>query len=195
MPLRDVKGQPSRLLNIRTGEVVCPDKQVQYAAVSYVWGQWEEQLDKMLHRLSSVMEPTRLEFVWIDQKCIDQTSGADKETEIKKMRAYYEEAAITFVMVPEWSTTFTWELAGFVMNKEQVTKAVAEVEALKDTEWMSRVWTVQEALLSRRVVFVGTIDAKSAVELAIARTLYEVSQTAHENVHAHGILGRMASTE
>ncbi|KAG9184986.1 hypothetical protein G6011_11816 [Alternaria panax] len=184
MPIPGVKGKPSRLLDVKTGEVVSPDEPVQYAAVSYVWRQWEGKLHEMLRRLKDAMEPTGLSLAWIDQKCIIQTSDIDKGAEIERMGQYYDEAAVTFVMVPEWSSTFIWELAGFVMNKAQATKARAEVEALENTMWMSRVWTGQEALLSRRTVFVGECEIKSAVELSIASRLDKVLGSACENVHA-----------
>ena len=184
MPIRNVTGQPSRLLNVHTRKVVRPDQLVQYAAVSYVWGQWEGNLDGMLQKLEGVMKPTGFIFAWIDQECINQTSDADKKTEIKRMREYYRNAAITFVMVPEWSTTFTWELPGFVVEGKQAANAIAEVKALERTVWASRVWTAQEALLSRRVVFVGKSDVKSAVELAVASASFEVSSSGHARVHA-----------
>ncbi|KAF3013925.1 hypothetical protein E8E14_001653 [Neopestalotiopsis sp. 37M] len=87
------------------------------------------------------------------------------------MRGYYAQAAITYVMVPEWSPTFTWEVDGFSMNDEQAARAGKEVEALRTTTWASRVWTFEEASLSGRTVFVGKNVAKSAVELAVATAL------------------------
>lgn len=189
MPLRFKMCQPSRLVRVQSGEVVCPQQPVQYAAVSYAWGQWKD-IEGMLGKLRSVMGPIGLFYAWIDQKCIIQDSEADKRTEIKRMREYYAQAAITYVMVPEWSTTFTWELAGFVMNKKQAVKAAADVRALKETEWASRVWTMQEALLSGRTVFVGRSQVKSAVELAVARSLNFLS--GDENGHVHAAWRRKA---
>lgn len=167
VPLRRTKGQPSRLFNVQSGEVVYPEQPVQYAAVSYALSQWAD-IEAMLCRLRSVMEPTGVIYVWIDQRCITE---ADKTAEIRKMKDYYEKAAITYVMVPEWSTTFSWKLAGFVMRSDQVHQAATEVQALEKTVWASRVWTVQEALLSRRIVFLGRNEEKSATELAVAREL------------------------
>jgi hypothetical protein len=184
MPMHDVVGQPSRLLNLQTGEVFTPRQPVQYAAVSYVWAQWAGRLDAMLLELKDLAKPMGLEFAWLDQKCIDQTSVSDKAVEIKRMGEYYSHAAITFVMVPEWSTSFTWELAGFAMTKEEAAKANAEINALKETAWISRVWTFQEALLSNRVVFVGRAVAKSAVELAIVEELGETPHDVHGYLHA-----------
>lgn len=183
MPLRSTAGQPSRLVCVQSGEVVCPKKPVQYAAVSYAWGQWND-MKAMLCRLRSVMGPIGLVYAWIDHKCIIQDSDADKRAEIKRMREYYAQAAITYVMVPEWSTTFSWEISGFVMSKEQAVRAAAEIRALKETEWASRVWTMQEALLSGRTVFVGRSEVKSAVELAVARSLKFLSGDANGHVHA-----------
>lgn len=183
IPLRDTVGQPSRLVHVQSGKVVYPQQPVQYAAVSYAWGQWID-MEAMLCKLRSVMGPVKLIYTWIDQKCIIQDSEADKRAEIKRMREYYAQAAITYVMVPDWSTTFTWELAGFVMSKEQAVMAAAEIRALKETEWASRVWTMQEALLSGRTVFVGRSEVKSAVELAVARSLNFLSGDANGHVHA-----------
>lgn len=183
MPLRCTVGQPSRLVRVQSGEVVCPNQPVQYAAVSYAWGQWKD-IEGMLGKPRSLMGPIGLLYAWIDQKCIIQDSEADKRAEIRRMREYYAQAAITYVMVPEWSTTFSWEVSGFVMSKEQAVRAAAEIRALKETEWASRVWTMQEALLSGRTVFVGRSRVKSAVELAVARSLNFLSGDANGHVHA-----------
>jgi hypothetical protein len=187
MPMHDVVGQPSRLLNLQTGEVFTPQEPVQYAAVSYVWSQWSDQLEAMILELKDLAKPMGLDFAWIDQKCIDQTSASDKAAEIKRMGEYYSHAAITFMMVPEWSTSFTWELAGFVLTKREAVKAISDINALKETAWMSRVWTVQEAILSHRVIFVGKGVAKSAVELAIVEKLGQMPHDVDEYLHASWI--------
>lgn len=170
-PLRCTMGQPSRLFNVQSGEVVYPEQPVQYAAVSYALSQWTD-IEAMLCRLRSVMEPTGVIYAWIDQWCITE---ADKTAEIRRMECYYKQAAITYVMVPDWNTTFTWELAGFVMLSGQARKAATEIQALEETVWASRVWTVQEAVLSRRIVFLGRNVQKSATELAVARDLNRLS--------------------
>ncbi|KAF7522684.1 hypothetical protein G7054_g12040 [Neopestalotiopsis clavispora] len=120
MPLRDTMGQPSKLVQIQTSDkvrpeqpvqftVVRPKQPVQYAAVSYAWSQWGDIKD-MLCRLRSMIEAAGLEYCWIDQLCIDQESDDDKEAEVRRMGDYYAQAAITYVMVPEWSPTFTSKL-------------------------------------------------------------------------------------
>lgn len=141
VPLRDTMGQPSKLIRLRLGNKVHPDKPVQYdvvrpeqpvqyAAVSYVWAQWKDITD-VLRRLWGLMERSGLIYCWTDQLCIDQDSPDEKEAEIRRMRDYYSQAAITYVMVPDWSSIFTWELAGFSMSYRQVYIAVEEVRKLK----------------------------------------------------------------
>ncbi|ETS75717.1 hypothetical protein PFICI_12661 [Pestalotiopsis fici W106-1] len=182
IPLRDTIGQPSRLVLLQFSDeihpeqpvqyaVVRPEQPVQYAAVSYAWAQCKK-IEDILCRLRMLMEPVGLVYLWIDQLCIDQKSEYDKRVEVGRMGDYYAQAAVTYVMVPEWSPTFTWELAGFRMSSQQAAKAFTEVEALETTSWASRVWTMQEAMLSGRTVFVGRSQAKSAAELAIAYRLH-----------------------
>jgi hypothetical protein len=178
LPLHDTVGKPSRLVHMQTSKdmhpvqsvqytVMRPQQPVRYAAVSYAWAQWKT-VDDMLCRLKGLMKASGLEYCWIDQQCIDQNSEADKAAEIRRMGNYYAQAAITYVMVPEWSVTFTWELDGFCMSHWQAARAVEEVGNLEKTKWARRVWTLQEASLSGRTVFVGRNVIKSAAELAVA---------------------------
>ena len=87
-----------------------------YIAISYVWGEWKDRPENQLpnwhavrHRLLSVVEsdaPEDLQAVtkketsiWIDAKCIDQDSDADKAYWIPRMDSVYLEARCTILLL------------------------------------------------------------------------------------------------
>ncbi|KAI9490491.1 hypothetical protein BDB00DRAFT_551519 [Zychaea mexicana] len=90
-----------------------------------------------------------IKYLWFDQMCINQDDPQAKHQEIHLMHNIYSNAYCTVVLLPEIRTlvsrmpgTRTFRIAGFS-------------ERSPEPEWLQRLWTFEEALQSRKMLFVG----------------------------------------
>ncbi|KAK3489717.1 heterokaryon incompatibility protein-domain-containing protein [Neurospora crassa] len=106
-------------------------------------------------------------YLWVDQYCIDQNDVDDKHAQIGNMAAIYEGAYATIVAFS--ATDSACGLPG-VRNlarkpyfsvahpKHSVSalrpSAISSEELVTSSVWMTRGWTYQEAILSRRLLIV-----------------------------------------
>jgi hypothetical protein len=90
---------PRRLIRISDGNVVEHPPAKKYGCLSYVWNQWE--LGNMLPKVLELSRNVGLEWLWINQLCIDQQSAKEKSIEVGVIGDYYSGAAITLALVPE----------------------------------------------------------------------------------------------
>ncbi|QGI75163.1 hypothetical protein CEK25_000069 [Fusarium fujikuroi] len=110
-------------------------------------------------------------FIWVDSLCIIQDSkGADKEIEIGQMTQVYTHAAFTIAArrAPDAHTGFLHrrsvpsgttivEFRGEDGETRQCTLTFEAAERDEDQNFLdTRGWTLQEYLLSRRLVIIGT---------------------------------------
>lgn len=103
-----------RLIDCKTRKIVRPSSWVEYAALSYVWG--EPGLGKTIQKvddlvihdipgsLSKTIEDSMdvakslgIWYLWVDRYCIDQTSPGDKHHQIQQMDAIYKSAQLTII--------------------------------------------------------------------------------------------------
>ncbi|KAH8707084.1 heterokaryon incompatibility protein-domain-containing protein, partial [Phaeosphaeriaceae sp. PMI808] len=101
-------------------------------------------------------------YLWVDKFCIDQNNLKDKHHQIKSMDAVYENAVATIVAASGDGADCGLPGVGPVprspqptacTNGKRLVSTLPHVSiALKDTIWMSRGWTYQEAMLSRRCI-------------------------------------------
>jgi hypothetical protein len=128
-------------------------------------------------------ELARTHYCWIDTWCIDQNDSEDKHRQIPMMGKVYKNANVVVVTVKH-KFTFTqsyWnELVhslgipfGLVRDPntcniietrnylrtaqfiDNVEKACEVLREFRNLEWMKRVWTAQEYILARRLVYIG----------------------------------------
>ncbi|KAI8148993.1 heterokaryon incompatibility protein-domain-containing protein [Fennellomyces sp. T-0311] len=108
-----------------------------------------------------------IEYIWYDKMCIDQTDKIKKHTEIKQMHEIYRNARFAVAMIPEMSVPdgikkVSWtsglkNLARVVKNEHFSERAAIEkcIQAICNSEWFKRMWTLEEAIMSNHIVFVG----------------------------------------
>lgn len=113
-------------------------------------------------------------WLWIDILCIDQENDNDKSIEISKMRQYYIEADICLVVLDDIDECLLGELNTFYIQSEWAEKRYKgqegnmlltkheedmciqicnEANKLANSIWFSRIWTLQELLLPKDVLF------------------------------------------
>lgn len=159
-------------------------KEKGYVAVSHVWGDqkiysamelgvngvdWKIPLSdpNKIRRLVDAMEYYEREYCWWDILCMPQDKQDEINEEIPFMGDYYSGAGITLVLsdesyivsedYPKWR-----DMASNIM-KDDRDPTVGETAWMlngpvlldfRGDKWFTRVWTLQEAVLSKRVILV-----------------------------------------
>jgi hypothetical protein len=167
--------KPLKVIDCQSRKVVNFPLNVRYLALSYVWGSEQSAKstinqdmlpDTIPTTISDAMEVTLqlgLQFLWVDRYCIPQDQEAIKHTEIRHMDLIYRGAAATIVVCSGMSPWYGLPGCSSRLRSgsdririgDQVLFSVPsdpryEIEA---SNWMSRAWTYQEGLLSRRRIF------------------------------------------
>ncbi|KAF3762961.1 HET-domain-containing protein, partial [Cryphonectria parasitica EP155] len=162
-PLRLIDVQQDDPNTIRL-DTTTSDEHLQYVALSYCWG--GDQLGKTLRAnldtrtegfsLSdspatirdavSVTRQLGVRFIWIDSLCIVQDDDDDKNIEITRMHDIYQHAAVTLSAARATSSQ-----QGFL----NVCSPPLLMEPIH-----SRAWTMQEHVLSRRLLIFGTFGVR-----------------------------------
>lgn len=136
---------------------------------------------------------------WIDSICINQDDSQEKGSQVALMQAIYSRAGITIVWLGESSADSDgamdfipalWHLrqkfdAGAVesaLRQERFSSNWEAVENLFVRRWWSRVWTVQEFVLARRLSFWCGLKTVRRIEFAAALQLFH-------NCRRHQALG------
>lgn len=163
---------PSKLIDCRTLRLVEARPSYDYVALSYVWGQQQHHMQSSDYPKCLLDFPTTIrdavtvtyelgyQYLWVDRYCIDQNDSTEKHGQIQQMGAIYNTASLTIMAaagsdaehglpgvskkresIPPTTTIFGWTINGFPDNP---------IKTIRDSVWMTRAWTYQEALLSRR---------------------------------------------
>ncbi|KAI8143278.1 hypothetical protein BJV82DRAFT_657230 [Fennellomyces sp. T-0311] len=82
-----------------------------------------------------------IKYIWYDQMCIDQKNHDMKAHEIHQMHLIYQNARCTLALVPELEADNTYN--------------IANIDILPDCQWSKRIWTLEEAYMSKHTLFVG----------------------------------------
>ncbi|KAI9246893.1 hypothetical protein BDA99DRAFT_259564 [Phascolomyces articulosus] len=147
--------------------------------------------------IKQVCKDFDIDYIWYDKICIDQNDKAAKHAEIARMHKIYQNAFYTVAMIPEMSipegfedTVITWkDTWGTLTGDDDVEKHSVMEKCLVDigqSQWLQRLWTLEEAIMSKYIVFVGrnahlwntwrVFDAGTAgslnIDSEISKTLY-----------------------
>lgn len=152
---RESTVHPPRLYDTRAMAVVEGLRVSHYIALSYCWDEWSNEVS-LRQTLASVSERLGIRYFWVDRWCIDQNSEDDKAREIPRMRDYYRGASACLVLVGPHGRRFGCvpQQAGVIMSASQQLRLNKDgLRSMFSCRWSSRVWTMQEALMSRQVIF------------------------------------------
>jgi hypothetical protein len=132
--------------------------------------QYNEECTEIPKRLPNTIEDAialtinlGYSYIWIDRLCINQTGQSDMHIQINQMQAIYANAAATIIAaigsdpssgfpgltIPRLQQQITG-FAGFTLASSLSDPRLS----VQMSAWMSRGWTYQEAIFSRRRIFV-----------------------------------------
>lgn len=185
----DAQMPKTRLIDCFTRKLISVgDNAIQnprFVALSYVWGPnvrrttlSEDLPSKLPLTIRDAMTVTKdlgLEYLWVDQYCIDQSDNGDKDRQIRHMDLIYKCADITIIAaagydcdygLPGVSDRSRDVLDPFLLDGNLTlgicpnanhTEGYYKKEHWETGSWHTRGWTFQEAHLSRRrLVFSDT---------------------------------------
>ncbi|KAI1150548.1 hypothetical protein F4825DRAFT_394955 [Nemania diffusa] len=137
-----VRIQPRRLVG-------SPDEHDEYTAVSHLWTEFkgDDTVSLMKNDAAIVGGPTSL---WIDKLCINQDDSDEKAAELSHMGSYYAGAHTTLICPAHQITRvpLTQQSRHLVAIPSSL-NTYDGLKSWKQDPWHDRVWTFQEAYLSR----------------------------------------------
>jgi hypothetical protein len=153
-----------------------------YVCISHVWGDQQlypaSELDvlgvdwmiplscpKKLQRVVKAMSYFGKEYCWWDVLCMPQDKQDEINKEIPYMGDYYAGAIMTLVIssTKDRLKFLRTSLETYMTNKISMrgksgyvwTRTIIDTTNILNDEWLNRVWTLQEAVLSRNMLYVS----------------------------------------
>ncbi|KJA17678.1 hypothetical protein HYPSUDRAFT_79586 [Hypholoma sublateritium FD-334 SS-4] len=116
-------------------------------------------LDAALRHLRRPESPLK---IWVDAICINPGNSKEKESQIRLMAKIYGQADTTYLWLgpaaEDSDTAMDFLASSSKANTIDEIKALSPpfpaLRALYDRTWWSRVWVIQETLLSRNAIFI-----------------------------------------
>ncbi|KAG2215870.1 hypothetical protein INT45_006357 [Circinella minor] len=109
-----------------------------------IFGQDQHKLVKFEGLIEQICRQFNIRYIWYDQMCINQDDPLEKRKEIGRIHRVYRNAYCTIALVPE-----------FQARKVSSRIRYADISSLISSSWFKRMWTLEEVLLSSRVIVVG----------------------------------------
>ncbi|KAI9268231.1 hypothetical protein BDA99DRAFT_558398 [Phascolomyces articulosus] len=109
----------------RKHKIVAPGRRVQQKPRGRKHIQGKVKFVKFDGIIQQLCKDFNINYIWYDQLCINQYDQGEKQREIRQMHRIYNNA---------YCTTF---------------------DTLLSADWFTRSWTLEEALMSKRLLFVG----------------------------------------
>ncbi|PVH70087.1 HET-domain-containing protein, partial [Cadophora sp. DSE1049] len=117
-------------------------------------------LPKVVGDAIQVTKQLQFRYLWIDKYCIDQSNSEDKHEQIQQMDLIYKRSELTIIAasgldensgLPGVGTTSrTPQPVVSIGNMSIISTMPHPHHTIKASKWMTRAWTLQESVLSRR---------------------------------------------
>jgi len=90
-------------------------------------------------------------YLWVDRFCIVQDDDVTKDYQIRHMPLVYANAYLTIVAAAGDASSPLQGVPG--LNARKRPRLQSHIDVLNESRWITRAWTLQELLFSRRAVF------------------------------------------
>jgi hypothetical protein len=155
-----------KLIDTNNNTVVSSNMNVEYVALSYVWGNNSEQLFGHPRVVVDAIATTKglgYKYLWVDQLCIDQTRPEEISEQVSNMDLIYRRASLTIMAAAGCDARYG--LPGISVDRgAQIYVTISKNltllstpqnvhDRIQESSWWSRGWTFQEGILSRRRLF------------------------------------------
>ena len=158
-----------KLIDCETRKIVPASNHV-YVSLSYLWGansgsvehseSLPEELPPTIEDAITATRKLGFRFLWVDRYCINQQSAEEKSAQVHKMDLIYRNSEITIIAAAGQDPTYGLPGVGQRNRSKQGCARIGKhilISALGDprdlvkkSAWITRGWTYQEGLLSRR---------------------------------------------
>ncbi|KAI8137920.1 hypothetical protein BJV82DRAFT_717776 [Fennellomyces sp. T-0311] len=98
--------------------------------------------------IQQICQDFDFQYIWYDQKCTIRKNPDDKRREVKDMHRIFRHAQCTVVLIPELHVVEQYISSSSFPRR-------ANVEVISTSEWSKHVWTLNESLVSERLLFIG----------------------------------------
>ena len=98
----------------------------------------------------------QVEYLWYDKLCIDQSNKKEKLREIKQMHKIYQNARYIIAMIPEARASFPEDFDSKMFQYVSKARSSVMEDIISRSSWMKRSWTLEEVMMARRILVVGT---------------------------------------
>ncbi|KAH6868095.1 heterokaryon incompatibility protein-domain-containing protein [Alternaria rosae] len=173
-------GTSGSTLSCRIFEIRRMDSDVQFEAISYVWGSPFPECylydvesrtavtitENLSLALQALRYPDRSRVLWADAVCINQSDNNEKSHQVEKMGLVYAAASMVIVWLGNKELREAFEHVKSleespndivsIAHREPISlvdSAVTAILSIVGTEWFTRLWIIQEFVLARDVQF------------------------------------------
>ena len=99
--------------------------------------------------IQEICKDFNIKYIWYDQMCIDQDDEEEKYREIRQMHKIYSNAHCKIALVPELYT-----VTQYYQEYNRLCRSIPGWPLMR-AQWMKRVWTLEELVMSSKTLFVG----------------------------------------
>ncbi|KAJ3552571.1 hypothetical protein NPX13_g11080 [Xylaria arbuscula] len=150
-----------RLINVRTLDLegFWGREPPPYTILSHTWGseevsfqEWNDRQSishkagyRKIREVAQLTESFDIDYVWVDTNCIDKSSSAELSEAINSMFTWYSKALYCFVHLDD--------VASVDEHTPGRRSGAYTFEALQNSRWFTRGWTLQELIAPACLVF------------------------------------------
>ncbi|KAF2267345.1 HET-domain-containing protein [Lojkania enalia] len=166
---------PIRVIDCEAEEVVQAPENCDYTTLSYVWRTSPDDSKvsdggSLINVPSTIRDALSLtialgyRYIWIDRYCIDQQNSVEKLAQIQQMGDIYQASSLTIFAAcgigPQHGlpgvdeTPRQGQIKRSICSREIVGLLDHPRKLIQGSVWMKRGWTYQEAILSKRRLFI-----------------------------------------